>query len=309
MTQSPLASSRSEEPLAYNPEREHSRLERKLTEVRGVDFLPAELLDLVTATISLQTEARAGAEPMPVDNPEDVERVLAGVPMVERERFPFDEQAALDLIPRVLDIAKAVPGNLGAAAANLEKAFQSGDLDPRDLFTAVLRTDESHLTSCGQTHTPEAPRLPAFVAQAAMSPYVAATAHQLFATLPQDRARAHGHCPVCGSLPYFSQLRDKEGHRHHTCSFCQTTYRARRLACPFCDEDRIDKLAYFQAEGGAAGVRVDACKTCNAYIKTADFRALDRFCLPALDDLTSLPLDLKAAEEGLMRPTLSAWGF
>jgi len=40
-----------------------------------------------------------------------------------------------------------------------------------------------------------------------------------------------------------------------------------------------------------------------------DFREMDKKVLPPLDDLESLPLDLKAKEEGYIRPTLSAWGF
>lgn len=57
------------------------------------------------------------------------------------------------------------------------------------------------------------------------------------------------------------------------------------------------------------GVRINACKTCMLYIKTTDFRNLDRRSLPLVDDLESLSLDVAAREKKYKRPTLSAWGF
>ena len=39
------------------------------------------------------------------------------------------------------------------------------------------------------------------------------------------------------------------------------------------------------------------------------FRQLDRPSLPLLDDLESIALDIRAQNQGLARPVLSAWGF
>jgi FdhE protein len=57
------------------------------------------------------------------------------------------------------------------------------------------------------------------------------------------------------------------------------------------------------------GYRVDVCASCKSYIKTIDFREMDRTALPQFDDLDSLALDFVAREQGYIRPTLSAWGF
>jgi len=44
--------------------------------------------------------------------------------------------------------------------------------------------------------------------------------------------------------------------------------------------------------------RVDACQSCRKYIKTVDSRVLNRCAYPALEQVASLHLDLKAAEAG-----------
>ena len=52
-----------------------------------------------------------------------------------------------------------------------------------------------------------------------------------------------------------------------------------------------------------------SCESCKTYVKTIDFRNLDRVAVPILDDLDSLALDYVAANQGYRRATLSAWGF
>ena len=69
-----------------------------------------------------------------------------------------------------------------------------------------------------------------------------------------------------------------------------------------------EKLEFFEARE-EPGFRVDTCRTCNMYIKTTDFRKMDRNGLPLVDDLESLPLDIRAQKENFKRATLSAWGF
>ncbi|RPJ13122.1 MAG: formate dehydrogenase accessory protein FdhE, partial [Deltaproteobacteria bacterium] len=44
--------------------------------------------------------------------------------------------------------------------------------------------------------------------------------------------------------------------------------------------------------------RVDACDSCRKYLKTVDTRVLNRRVYPALEQVASLHLDLKAAEAG-----------
>jgi FdhE protein len=45
------------------------------------------------------------------------------------------------------------------------------------------------------------------------------------------------------------------------------------------------------------------------YVKTLDYREMDKGLLPALDDMATVALDVLAQGQGYKRPTLSAWGF
>ena len=297
----------SEIPPQENPTRR--RLERKLGALRERGHLPAEMIDLVELTLEVQAESRSRTSaplPQPGELP-DVERNLSGVPLLIPDDFGYDRAEAAALLGRLLDAVADMGGHLGDAATRVREAVHAGELTPDDVFTASLRSDEQPFADWAE-RTPQAPRLLTFLARAALAPSIAMVAESLSERVPQGRSWAHGHCPVCGGLPYISVLKGKEGHRHLCCSFCQTSYRAPRLSCPYCDEDDADKLEYFDVKE-EPGYRVEVCRSCNGYIKCADFRAMDRVSDPRLDDLESLALDVLAQQQGLARPTLSAWGF
>ena len=189
----------------------------------------------------------------------------------------------------------------------MRKAISDGDLDPATALRALPSGDES-LFSIWRSKLPSSPRALDFLVTSSLAPSLAVAAEQLAPRLPENLPHEHGHCPICGSLPYISFLRDKEGHRFGVCSFCGFEHRLRRIACAYCDESDQNKLKMFRV-AEYPGVRVDVCDTCKMYIKTLDFRELDRTSLPALDDMASVALDVLAQGQGYKRPTLSAWGF
>lgn len=129
-----------------------------------------------------------------------------------------------------------------------------------------------------------------------MTPSLERCAELLGARTDLNKSWGHGHCPLCGSMPIMSDLREKEGFRYNICGFCHAEYRATRLQCPFCLETDTGRLEYYDSPE-EPGLRVNACKTCKMYIKTTDFRNLDRRALPLVDDLESLRLDVLAREK------------
>ena len=284
-------------------------LQKKMTELKGQSFLPAELLDLLGEVYTLQLKARGNgsATPPPVENISDEERRAQGAPLLERCEFPYRLDAVEGLFRKLLNLAKEAENPLGAAAKLVETALDEGELDLAKAVDAYINEDAGLFLEW-EKRTPEAPRTLAFLTQSALMPSLAQVAQSLAEHLDPKRAWPFGHCPVCGSLPLIGSLREKEGYRHLTCSFCQTEYRASRLGCPLCDEHDHEKLTFFKAEG-EPGFRLDVCNTCKGYIKIADFRQLDRKHLPLLDDFASLPLDILAKNKGYGRATLSAWGF
>ena len=116
-----------------------------------------------------------------------------------------------------------------------------------------------------------------------------------------------GYCPVCGSLPQISFLKD-EGKRSFRCSLCTFEWPSERLKCPFCETRDHKNLHYFYAEGNESH-RVDLCENCHQYIKTVDLRKLGYEPDLAIEDIVTIHLDILASEKGYKRPALGFWGI
>jgi FdhE protein len=285
------------------------QVEQKLAALAGKEYLPKDLVELVARVARLHLEARpACAVELPSGlTLSDPDLHLQGRSLIEPADFPYDAAQARSLFQKTLDILDGAGGPVAAAAALVRQDLDAGRLDPDTLFAAYLRQDQDFFAPFAE-RSPDAPLTLPFLAQAALAPSLEAVAEKLLAEHHGERAWEHGHCPVCGRPPLIAELAGKEGVRMLTCSFCHARYRAPRMMCAFCGERDQAKLPFFTVEE-EPGYRVDVCATCKRYIKTIDFRELDRVVEPLLDDLESLALDMVATREGYGRPTLSGWGF
>lgn len=284
-------------------------IEAKFSLIRTQEILPEELIALVERVMPLQRQAKAEASVAlpPQEACATPEAMFAGNPLLLREHFPFDLKQALGLIPALRNALSASGGEAANAAKALGEAMASGELNPETALRAHMAGDDA-LFAAWRERLPGSPRALDFLVASALSPSLSRAAEQLAPLLPENLPHEHGHCPLCGSLPLISLLRDKEGKRFGVCTFCGHEYRVRRIGCTYCDEGDQNKLKLFRV-AEYPGVRVDVCETCNMYIKTLDFRGLDQALLPALDDMASVALDVLAQQQGYKRPTLSAWGF
>jgi FdhE protein len=116
-------------------------------------------------------------------------------------------------------------------------------------------------------------------------------------------------CPVCEAKPQVAVLRPEGdgGKRFLVCSFCPTEWEFRRILCPLCGEEDHAKLPRYSAESVAA-VRVEACDTCEHYLKGVDM-TVDGLAVPLVDEVATAPLDLWAAEHGYTKISLNLMGF
>ncbi|EFL50394.1 formate dehydrogenase accessory protein [Solidesulfovibrio fructosivorans JJ]] len=284
------------------------RLEKKLADIAHKTVLPAPMVTLVAATCRAQLAERAGfAVTLDPARLEEIERVLRGATMLARDAFPVDAARAETFFAELSRIVREDEPHLAVGMAAIDAALASGELDIRAAFARHVAGDDAFFAAFGE-RTPDAPRLLAFLAQAALAPQLAAIGEAVYAHFPADRTWSFGQCPVCGAPPLMARLVGKEGARHLTCSFCQLEYRAKRLMCPYCGEEDHKLLEVFTAPD-EPGYAVHVCLRCRNYIKTADFRDLDRPSVSSLDDLESLTLDIAARNQGYARPVLSAWGF
>ena len=295
--------------MEFNMDEAERKLEKKITQLRGKSYISSELIDLLADVAHLQLAARAEAQvSLPADSDmANAAAVMQGVPLVGREDFPYDAAQAEAMLGKFIDLLKKSGGPLGKAAETVAKAMDGDEFTPAELFEKFLDDDTKFFASWAE-RTQDAPKTLAFLAFASLNPSIEAAAEKLAAKLPDMKVPDVGTCPICGSLPLISSLKEKEGLRHASCSFCRHEYRIKRLACPVCGEEDQKKLTFFTVDE-EPGFRVDVCESCKTYIKTIDFRELDRIAIPVLDDLDSLALDYVAAGQGYRRATLSAWGF
>ncbi len=116
-------------------------------------------------------------------------------------------------------------------------------------------------------------------------------------------------CPCCSGRPLAGVLRPQGdgGKRSLVCALCATEWAYRRLVCPACGEENVDKLPIYVAEE-LGHVRVEACDTCRHYIKTIDMTK-NGHAVPVVDELAAVPLSLWAEEHGYTKLRTNLMGL
>ncbi len=226
-----------------------------------------------------------------------------GFPLISRDQFTIDIPAATALFESLCHVAKHSNEKMRETIESLEEALSINALRKEDLMKRFA--DEEYLDSVSRTFELDR-TITRFLIHMSVYPSLRAHAEMLKDRMDMKKW-LRGYCPICGSPPAISQLRD-EGHRFYLCSFCGFAWPGERLKCPFCENTDHTKLHYFYAEGDEAH-RVDLCGNCNQYIKTVDTRKLDYEPDLELEDIVTIHLDILASEKGYKRPAPSPWGI
>ena len=138
---------------------------------------------------------------------------------------------------------------------------------------------------------PEAGR---FYARVLLQPY----AEYLASRGDVQTDRAEPSCPFCNARPVAGVLRGEGdgGKRSLLCSLCAIEWQYRRVICPGCGEENKDKLPIYTAPDFDY-VRVDACDTCQTYIKSVDLTK-NGHAVPVVDEIATVALNIWAEEHG-----------
>ena len=197
-----------------------------------------------------------------------------------------DVDVLLEALPALWDLAASGPAPL----AELEKVRSA---EP----SAVARTRLLTLWS-GEASDD-------WLTRCALRPYLAALS---VIGLKPDRPRPSGEdqgglCPFCAGAPSVGSRRtlpETDGAtRFLHCALCGGEWKVNRIHCPWCGEEDPQKLPTFEAEQ-LPGARIEACETCQRYVKSID-RSTDMRRVPEIDDLATVALDFWAVEQGLTR--------
>lgn len=151
-----------------------------------------------------------------------------------------------------------------------------------------------------------------FFAKAVLQPYALWLAETRTSPAGRELAGGERTCPFCGGKPQVSFLQSKEsgaesGNRDLLCATCLCSWEFRRVVCANCGEERPTKLGYFHSPEFDY-VRIEACDTCQHYIKGIDLTRLGH-AVPLVDEIFAAPLDLWAREHGYTKIELNLVGL
>ncbi|WP_448575703.1 formate dehydrogenase accessory protein FdhE [Thermomicrobium sp.] len=184
-------------------------------------------------------------------------------------------------------------------ASTLYEAVARDRLALLELVQAAVCADQASLERLAAA-TPAADQLVAVLGSVLAIPVLAGLARNSAPVSP-THWRA-GYCPVCAAWPTLAEFRGLERERWLRCGRCGSGWRFPHQECPFCGNSDHRRLGYFAEEGKQDSQRVEICQECRGYVKT--FATLGPWSQGEilLHDLTTVELDLVAAERDYRRP-------
>ena len=256
----------------------------------------AEILDFYGGVFEAQEDCKGRIDLEPLQLSEDLQtaRAREKLPLIKIEAFIYDDTESANLFRALCHLATEANPKLSAAAGVILNAVEK-TIKPDALFSGLLNGNEALFENMANELEIEKPVL-GFFTYNSLKPSLCACADQLAVYLNPNEPWLQGYCPICGSAPILSILED-EGRRKLVCSFCWHLWSAKRLHCPYCDSSQNKDLHYFYSEE-EKDTRVDVCDNCKKYIKTLDTRKIERLIYPALEQISTIHLDIKAQEKG-----------
>ncbi len=224
-----------------------------------------------------------------------------GFPLLEKKDFPLDIEKSLALFQSLCQIGKEANPHMAEQVKKIEEAFDKKKVDLKGLLKKGL--NEKRIEQIADQFGIDK-KIFSFLIQESIRPSIEAGLEKISNELDPE-TWLKGFCPICGSLPSLSLLKEETGKRYLLCSYCGYQWRIERLICPFCNNKEHESLHFFYGEGEDV-YRIDLCDKCHQYIKTIDLRKIEAFN-PSLEDLATLHLDILAYQKGYQRPVPNPW--
>jgi FdhE protein len=250
-----------------------------------------------------QDQVKASLRIDPITLKKEWKELLAkeGFSLIQKEDFPLDMEASVKLFDILCQIGKEANPHMAEKVKKIKEAIDDKKMDLRKLLKKGL-TEQKVEQVADKLGLDK--KVFSFLIQNSIKPSVEAGMVQLRGELDPE-TWLKGYCPICGSLPSLSLLKEEVGKRYLLCSYCGYQWRIDRISCPFCENKDHESLHYFYGEEEET-YRIDLCDKCHRYIKIIDNRNLQESD-PVLEDLATLHLDILAAQKGYKRPLPSSW--
>ena len=262
-----------------------------------------EILEFYQKVKEAQAQAKASLIIDPITLKKEWKELLSkeGFSLIQKEDFPLDVEASAKLFQTLCKIGKDANPHMAEQVEKIEEALNNKKIDLKNLLKEGGKEQrvEQVANELGLDK-----KVFSFLIESSIKPSIEAGREQLRSELDPE-TWLKGYCPVCGSLPSLSLLKEEVGKRYLLCSYCGYQWRIDRLFCPYCNNQEQGSLQYFYGEREEA-YRIDLCDKCHQYIKTIDYRNLEESD-PFLEDIATLHLDLLASQKGYKRPIPNPW--
>lgn len=224
-----------------------------------------------------------------------------GFPLLEKKDFPVDLETSIKLFRSLCQIGKEANPHMAEEVKKIEEILDQKRIDLKELLIEGVKEEKAEeITNEFKLDK----KIFSFFIQESIRPSIGAVIEKLRNEIDVE-TWLKGFCPICGSLPYLSLLKEEVGKRYLLCSYCGYQWRTERLVCLFCGNKEQESLHYFYGEGEEA-YRIDLCEKCHQYIKTIDLRKMEELD-PILEDLATIHLDILASKKGYKRPVPNLW--
>jgi FdhE protein len=290
---------------AMSPEAAAERIGEALDRIKADGVHLENILEAFRGL--LVEQARLKAE-LPADgfdkiDVSDRERFGKGAPLTCREKLISIGEMWKIGAERLIPPMKEGFPKIREALERLQSEITIGSFDPAVHAAEALEDLNQGVLETATESTPEQ-GIVKFALIHISRPFVAKRAETLKPFM-DGLLWEKGYCPVCGSLPELSILREKEGRRWLRCGFCGHEWPFMRMACPCCETQKEGNAEILFIEG-REHERLDLCLHCRKYVAEIDLRAAVKE--PALDiaGLGLLHLDVLAKQKGF-RPMGGIW--
>jgi FdhE protein len=279
------------------------KLKKRIQHLKKKRTSYKQILDFYQKVREEQEKVKAALDIKPILLKKEWKDLLSreGFSLIERKHFPIDLKITVKLFRSLCHIGKEANPHMAEEVKKIEEILNHKRIDLEELL--IEGVSESKIEDITNELTLDK-KIFSFFIQESIRPSIEAGVARLSNELETENW-LKGFCPICGSLPYLSLLKEEVGKRFLFCSFCGYQWRIERLACPFCGNKEQGSLHYFYAEGEEA-CRIDLCDKCHQYIKTIDMRKIEESD-PTLEDLATPHLDILASKKGYKRPVLNPW--
>lgn len=279
------------------------RLRERIEQIKRKRPAYGPLLDFYQKIRTKQHEVKASLRVEPLLLKKEWKDLLEkeGFPLVQKEDWPIDLEASVSLFRSLCEVAKASNPKLSEEVMKIEEILESHAWDLKEFLKKGLR--EKKVEKVATRFHLDA-KILLFLLRETIRPSVELTVSRIREELPPEK-ELKGTCPICGSQPLISLLREETGKRYLYCAECGYCWHVNRVGCPYCDNKDPQTLHYIYAEG-EENYRVDLCDHCHHYIKTVDLRKIEASDL-LLEDVATPHLDLIAIRKGYKRPVGNPW--